>query len=109
MGLFKKKKSADKTIEDRELVEFNSDSISTLLVFTENNEQLTSQLKDLQDTLKYLIPSSKSEIMDYDKKIKNKIGDLKIALTKSDGETSSKATDALQEIKIAISERNTRL
>ena len=106
---FKKKKNVDKVKEDRELVAFNSKSIETLLVHAEKNQDLTNELKELQNKLNYLIPSIKSEILDYDKKIKNKIGDMKIALTKSDGETSNKAEDILKDIKIAIAERNARL
>lgn len=106
---FKRKKSVDKVKEDRELISFNSRSVETLLVHAENNQELTAELNDLQTKLKYLMPSEKSDVTDYDKKIKNKIGDMKIALTKSDGESSSKAMDILKDIKLAIAERNARV
>lgn len=63
----------------------------------------------LQETLKYLIPSDNSKVVDCDKAIKNKLGDLRIIFTKSDGETTKKATDALTDIRLSVADRNTKL
>ena len=106
---FKKKKAADKVKENRELIEDNSKAIEALIVLSKDNVEIIDDLKELQEKLKYLVPSNDSAVIDYDKKIKNKIGDLKIALTKSDGETSKKATEILMDIKLAIAERNAKL
>ena len=107
--LFKKKKVVDKVKDDREFIETNSKSIEAIVVLAKDNEEIIQDLKELQETLKYLIPSAESSVIDCDKKIKNKIGDLKIALTKSDGETSKKAAEVLMEVKLAIAERNAKI
>lgn len=104
---FRKKKSADKVKDDRELVEANSKAIDALVVLADGNDAIVSELKELQQKLKYLIPSLNSKVIDCDKLIRNIIGDLRIALTKSDGETTKKAADILTDIKLAIADRNT--
>ena len=106
---FRKKKIADKVKEDRELVEANSKAIEALIILANDNASVINELNNLQEKLKYLIPSDKSKVADYDKMIKNKIGDLRIVLTKSDGEVTKKATDILTDIKLAIADRNTKL
>lgn len=109
MCFFKKKKVVNKVKEDRELVESNSNAIEALIILAEDNIVIVNELKNLQEKLKYLIPSDDSKVVDYDKIIKNKIGDLRIILTKSDGEVTKKATDILTEIKLAVADRNTKL
>lgn len=109
MGLFRRKKVADKVKEDRELVETNSKAVEALVVLAEDNAELISELKDLQEKIKYLIPVENSKVVDCDKKIKNLIGDLRIALTKSDGEESKKVSNILTDIKLAIADRNTKI
>lgn len=109
MSFFRKKKIADKVKEDRELVESNSGAIEALVILAKNNEVIVNDLQDLQEKIKYLIPSDKSKVLECDKSIKNKIGDLRIVLTKSDGELTKKATDILTDIKLVIADRNTKL
>ena len=78
--IFKKRKSvAEKTLDDRELVATNSKAMDALVV------------------------------TDCDKKIKNLIGDMRIALTKSDGEDSKKTDELLTDLKLAIADRNTKV
>lgn len=108
--IFKKRKTeADKTLEDRELVAENSKSIEALVVLAKDNDSIAEELRTLQEKLKYLIPSDDSKIKDYDKKIKNLIGDMRIALTKSDGEDSKKTETILTDLKLAIADRNAKL
>ena len=109
MLFFKKKKPADKTKENRELIETNAKAVEALVVLAGENTELVARLKELQEQLKYLIPTDNPKVIDCDKTIKNKIGDLRIALTKSEGETSNKAEDLIQDIKLAVADRNTRL
>ena len=109
MCFFKKKKVADKVKEDRELVETNSKAIDALVVLAKDNVVIADELKALQEKLKYLIPSENSKVVDCDKTIKNKLGDLRIVLTKSDGESTKKANDILTDIKLAVADRNTKL
>lgn len=109
MCFFRRKKVADKVKEDRELVETNSKAIEALIILAQNDDVIVNELKGVQEKLKYLVPSDNSKVFDYDKSIKNKIGDLRIVLTKSDGEVTKKANDILTDIKLAIADRNTRL
>ncbi len=107
MCFFRKKKTADKVKDDRELVEANSKAIDALVILAEKNSEVIEKLKELQIKLKYLIPSLNPKVVDCDKIIKNKIGDMRIALTKSDGETTKKVTDMLTDIELAVADRNT--
>lgn len=106
MCLFKKKKASDKVAENRELVAFNSKSIDGLIVLAGDREELVESLKDLREKLKFLIPSDKPKVMDYDKTVKNKIGDLKIALIKADGDASKKVDDLIRDINLTVADRN---
>lgn len=108
--IFKKRKSvAEKTLDDRELVATNSKAMDELIVLAKDNEDIIEELKSLQETMKYLVPSDDSKVIDYDKKIKNLIGDMRIALTKSDGEDSKKTDELLTDLKLAIADRNTKV
>lgn len=109
MCLFKKKQTADKVKEDRELVAQNSKLVDGLIVIAGANEELVKDLQQLKEQIKYLIPSDNSKIVDYDKTVKNKIEDLRIALIKDDGESSKKASALIRDIKLAIADRNARL
>lgn len=105
----RKKTEAEKTLDDRELVAANSKAVEALIVLAKDNEEIATELKDLQEKLKYLIPSDDPKVTDYDKKIKNLIGDMRIALTKSDGEESKKTENILTDLKLAVADRNAKL
>lgn len=109
MCFFRKKKVADKVKEDRELIESNSKAIDALFILAKDNVVIVNILQEVQEKLKYLIPSDKPKVSDYDKSIKNKIGDLRIILTKYDGEETKKAMNILTDIKLAIADRNAKL
>ena len=111
MGLFHRKKAADKSLEDKELISENERSVDALIVLAQqaNNEQFVVELKQLKEKIKYLIPSTDDKVRDYDKKIKNLIGDLRIALVKGDSEVSVKANNLLTQIKLAIADRNAKI
>ena len=109
MGLFRKKKPAEQTKADRELIEDNSKAIDVLIVLAQSNTELIGTLKELQEKLKYLIPSENPKVMDADKAIKNKIDDLRIALNRTDDGQSKKSAGLLTDIQCLIAERNTKL
>ncbi|MCH5162060.1 MAG: hypothetical protein J1G38_01045 [Clostridiales bacterium] len=109
MCFFRRKKDSEKNIDDRELIESNSKAIEALLVLAEDNAELSDKLKELQEKIKYLVPSTDSKVLEADKKIRNLVGDLRIALTKSDGEDSKKVDRYFSEIKLAIADRNVRV
>ena len=108
MGLFRKKKMADKVIEDREFVSRNEKSVEALIVLAGQNEDLQKQLHLLKEKLKYLVPSEAAK--DYDKKIKNQIEDLRIILVRSEGQDlPKKAETILRQIMVLISDRNANI
>lgn len=107
--LFKKSKSANKVNADKELIATNEKTVETLLILAEKDETITAELKALKEKLKYLSPSEEGKIYDCDKKIRNLIDDMRIALVKADGETSKKVENALTQIKLAIADRNTKM
>lgn len=109
MLFFKKKNQAEKNLDDRLLISENAASVEALIVIAKGNPEVIGELKDLQEKLKYLIPSANTKIAEYDKTIKNKLGDLRIALTKADGETTKKVTDVIEDIKVTVVDRNTKL
>ncbi len=96
---------ADKNKEDRDLIEANSRAVEALLVLAENNEEFKKELRELQEQIKYLVPSPKEEVLEFDKKIRNLIGDMKIALTKTDGEDDKKTENLLKQIKLTMADR----
>ena len=111
MGLFFKKKNSVKSAEDKDLVSENERSVDALIILAQqaNDEQFVEQLKQLKEQIKYLIPSTEDKVRDYDKKIKNLLGDLRIALVKGDSEITVKAGNLLTQIKLAIADRNAKL
>ncbi len=111
MGLFHRKTNAEKAGKDKELISLNERSVDALIILAEqsDNEKTISEFKQIKERLKYLIASEKEEILDYDRKIKNLIEDLKIALVKSDGNAEAQAVKLTTQIKVAIAERNARL
>lgn len=84
MCLFRKKKVAVKTQDDKELIAVNSKSIEALIVLAKDNIDIVETLKELQEKIKYLTPSNNFKVIDYDKLIKNKIDDLRMVLIKFD-------------------------
>ncbi len=100
---------AEKTLDDRELIAENSKAVEALFVLAEDNASLVEELKALQEKLKYLMPSDDSKVTEYDKKIKNLIGDMRIALTKSDGEDSKKTDAILTDLKLAVADRSAKM
>ena len=109
MGLFKKSKGSEKGWNDRELISQNERATEALMILAADNEKITGELKALREKIKYLTPSNDGKIYDYDKKIKNLIEDMRIALVKADGETSKKVENALMQIKLTIADRNAKI
>ena len=54
------------------------------------------------------MPSVKDDVFELDKKITNLIGDLKIALTKTDGEEDKKTENLIKQIKLTIADRGVK-
>ena len=109
MCFFKKKKNSEKVKQDRDLISENEKAIDALIALAVNNPDIINEFKDIKEKIKYLIPSERDNVRDYDKKIKNLIADLRIALVKNDSELTIKANKILTQIKLAIADRNVNI
>lgn len=109
MCFFKKKKNSEKVKQDRDLISENEKAIDALIILAVNNPDLINEFKQIKEKIKYLIPSEKDNVRDYDKKIKNLIADLRIVLVKNDSELTIKANKILTQIKLAIADRNANI
>ena len=107
--LLRKKSQPSDPDADIKLIAENAKFVEVLLVQAEGNEELVNELKKLQEDLKYLKPSREKKVYDYDKKIKDNLGDLKIAFTKTDGDSSKKTVQLVKDVKMLVAERNTNV
>lgn len=108
MWLFRKKTASEKTLNDRELIASNAKAIESLIVLA-HDDSLNSDFADIKEKIKYLIPSSNPKVIDKDKQIRNAIGDLRIALTKSSGKSDERTNDLITDLKLVIADRNALL
>ena len=84
MWFFKKKKNeTEKILENKNFVQDMTSSIDVLLSLGKDSEDLTTILNELQDKVKYFNPSMNEDVLALDKKISNKLGDLKIEINKA--------------------------
>ena len=111
MCFFRKKRDAEKIAANKELIEDNAKSMDSLIVLAEHaeNDGLVKDMKELREQLKYLIATGNEKVKEFDKKIKNVIGDLKIVLVKADGESNEKAGKLLLQLKLLIADRKALL
>ena len=105
---FHKNKDAQIAKEDRDLIAENSKMIEVLLVLCKGREE-EKALKELEEKMKYLQPSTEDDVLKIDKKIKNQLADLKIALVKEDGEFTDKVKKELRDLEILVAERNAKI
>ncbi|MDR1094363.1 MAG: hypothetical protein LBL66_09480 [Clostridiales bacterium] len=71
-------------LADRERIAKNKSALDALHGKAENADARTAgEIDRLRGRSEYLSPSRESDVYDYDVRIGNKIGDLKIALTKA--------------------------
>ncbi len=103
------KKNNDKILNDRNLIEECEKAIDTLIILGEADDELTSNLKIIKEKVKYLVPSNDEKIYEFDKRIKNLIEDMRIALVKADRESMKKLRLILADLRIAIVDRNSRI
>lgn len=112
----KRIKTADLVKEDREKIYSNSKFIQTIIARCNDAPNLVEKLKDLQEKLKYLIPSQKSEVFDYEKAIEKKIIELNRAMMscavdteKADEDFYKKINNFIIDIYVLMADRNTIL
>ncbi len=99
----------EKTMDDRELISENERAMGSILILAEANEALVDELTKLREQIKYLTPVSDPKVVEFDKKIKNGIEDLRIALVKDGSEDNIKAINALQALRLLVSDRKAKV
>lgn len=111
MGLFGKRKTAKVQIEaDIELIEENARAVDVLMVYSKSDAATLEKLTALKDDIKYLSPSCEAEVKAYDKKIADKLGDLKLALNKArQRDMFEQSKQLIEEIELVIAERNSKM
>ena len=77
--MFKKKTNEEKNTDDRELIAANAEAVKAMIALA-SDEDVKAELMKLENEIRYIIPLTEERAMNADKKIKNLIGDLKIAV-----------------------------
>ena len=103
----KKKKIGEIYTEDRKCVLLSAQEIDVLMVLDKKNYYKT-KFEEMKDQLLYLSPRDNKEVYEIDKKIKDKIGDLKLVLNKSDEDENESVLSIIDNIFVMISERNAK-
>jgi len=75
MGLFKKKYNKNVT-RDNEFMKEYAIKVHGLLLYAEENEKVTNELKVMQSDLQYTVASSESAAKGVERKIKKEFADL---------------------------------
>lgn len=82
-------------------------SFDILIELSKDNEKLKDRLEDVQDKIRYSIPSANKKMILKDTRIVDRIGDLKILLARAKTKgTYFGCERALTEIELLIVERN---
>lgn len=104
----KKEKPAEKSKADHDTIEVAANLMGTLIVQAEDGEEeIVEDLKKLQEKIRYMTSSRDEKVMNYDKKIQNKINDFKVVMLKKSGVERKKAVDEfIRDVSILIEERN---
>ncbi|MCM1438947.1 MAG: hypothetical protein NC131_07015 [Roseburia sp.] len=108
MCFFKSKKAAE-VKRDRELIEENGRAAEALIILAKDDKEIVKSLTDLKEKLKYLIPTDKAKVIQFDETIKRDMERLRSALTVSDGEFTHRIESFLTQLKLTIADRNTYL
>ncbi len=108
---FKKKKEVkeeiDVYIEDRKTILLTSQEID-ILIELDRNKVFKTALLTVQEELKYLSPRDNVVVYEIDKKIRDKIGELRLLFNKLDGQDKDYIESLILEVKVLIKERNAK-
>ncbi len=107
---FKKKKieeEIDIYIEDRKTILLTSQEID-ILIELDRNKIFKTELLSIQEELKYLSPRDNQVVYEIDKKIRDKIGELRLLFNRLVGQDKEYIESLVLEIKVLIKERNAK-
>lgn len=83
MWFFKKKTERENILDNKHNIEDMAASIDVLISIGKDSEELVDILKEVKDKIKYFNPTQNKDALEIDKKIANRIGDLKIDINKA--------------------------
>lgn len=111
MGFFNKSNNAKKVAADREIISETERAIDALIILAEQipDCDFVEQFKQLKEKIKWQIPSKEDVIQDYDKKINDLIGELRVELGGDNNQVTVKVNDIVTQIKLIIADRNAKL
>ena len=105
---FKKKKIVGVTYSlDRKTLLLAAQEIDVLMVL-DKSKLYEEKLKSLKDALLYTSPWENQEVFEIDQKIKDKIGDLKLALNKDNVAISENIEKIIQTLFVMLKERDAK-
>ena len=104
MGLFKKRYSKNVT-RDNEFMKEYAIKVHGLLLYTEDNEKVTKELKVMMDDLQYTVATSDSDAKNRERKIKKEFKEL-TELLSQDGWDEAEVLSHIRNIRRFIVEIN---
>ena len=106
---FKKKKVLGQTyIDDRKQLILAAQEIDVLILL-DKDKKFERQLNELKDELLYVSPRENKDVCELDRKIKDKIGDLKLVLNKYDDLDEENVDKIISTIMVMIKERDAKV
>ena len=106
---FKKKNVLGQTyIDDRKQLLLAAQEIDVLILL-DKDKKFERQLNELKDELLYVSPRENKEVCELDRKIKDKIGDLKLILNKYDDLDEENVDKIISTIMVIIKERDAKV
>ena len=103
----KRKKIGDIYIEDRKCVLLSAQEVDVLILLDKHG-YYKAKFDEMKDQLLYLSPRENKDVYEIDKKIKEKIGDLKLILNKHDDEENDSVLSIIENIFVMIKEREAK-
>lgn len=102
---FSRKTNKDKILLNDSVMKENLKSFDILIAYAEGNAETVKKLEEVKDKYKYLSPKADSDVTAVDKKIGNKIADIKVLLSKGGKPRDEEINAELQAITRMMAER----
>lgn len=102
----KNEEKEDQIEESKNRLDDLVNTFDVLVALAKENEKLKARLEEVQDQLRYSAPATNKRVAEQDKRIADRVGDLKILLARAKTKGTYYGCErALSEIEILIVER----
>ena len=96
--------------KNRDLIENTAKSMDTLIMLSKADKELADKLKELQNQIKYFIPSGDKKVQKIDDHINDLLEDLRKTLLKENyNDYASDLHNILRNLEIAITDRKANI